>query len=169
MMSVRRESCAAIFEDDIVVSESLPKALEIAEGKCREDPKAVILLGDHRRFNRGEPVTGADADLRIEPAVWDFAAEGYVLGCEAARALARAQRHIRTPADAWSYFRRKGFVNLYRMTPPVCKQHPDRFGTTIGERYVVAGRPLPERLWWKARRIVGVLIDGILDGGRFGW
>lgn len=161
------EACAAVFEDDIVLSKSMAQALVAAERKCREDPKAVVLFGDHRRFNRGEPVADEGTEIGIEPTDWDHSTEGYAIGREAAAALARAQRQVRAPADAWTYFRRKGLVHLYRATPPVCAQHPNRFGSSIGERYVVAGKPFVERCWWKFRRVIGVVLDGLLDGGRF--
>ena len=163
-----RESCAAVFEDDIVCSEALPQALVAAERKCVEDPLAVVLLADHRRVKQGERLADMDARIRIEPTDWDFCSEGYVIGRRAAAALARIQRHIRVPADSWGYFRKKGYVRLYRVVPPVCGQDL-RFVSFIAKRYVATEHGCAERVWWRMRRIVGVALDTIMDGGRRGW
>lgn len=168
-MLERDEPCAAIFEDDLAASAALPKALAAAERKCREDPKAVVLLADHRRLPCGEPLAAADAALGIAATDWDYCAEGYVIGKQAAATLLKRRRRIHVPADYWRYFRLKGWINLYRVSPPVCGQLKDRFATSIGSKYVVEGKPRCERLWWKARRVVGVVIDCLLDGGRRGF
>ena len=155
------DACAAVFEDDVVLSDATVNALALAEQKCREDPKAVVLLGDHRKGKRGEDVADGNADLRIEPERWNTCAEGYVIGREAAAALVEAQRKIRVPADAWPYFRRKGYVRLSRVTPPVCRQDLDRFESSLGKRYVVADHGLVAWIWWKARRCVGEMIERV--------
>lgn len=162
------DACAAVFEDDIICSEALPQALAAAARKCLEDPRAVVLTGDHRRCVRGEPIAAGTTEVCIEPTDWDFCTEGYVIGREAAAALARSQRRIRVPADSWGYFSKKGYVRLYRVVPPVCEQDL-RFVSSIGKRYVVAEQGLVERAWWRMRRIVGVALDTIMDGGRLGW
>lgn len=162
-------ACAAVFEDDVGFSPVLLQALALAERQCREDPLSVVLLGDHRKTKGGEPLADEGTVPSLVGTDWDFCSEAYVIGCAAAATLLRKRRRISTPADAWGYFRGKGFIHLYRVTPPVCRQRLDRFGTTIGERYVVDARPPAERIWWKLRRAVGVLVDGILDGGHFGW
>lgn len=163
-----KDSCAAVFEDDVICSEALPQALAAAERKCEEDPLAVVLLADHRRVKQGERLADKDAQIRIEPTDWDFCSEGYVIGREAATALARIQRHIRVPADSWGYFRKKGHIRLYRAVPPVCGQDLC-FASSIGKRYVAAEHGIVERVWWRVRRLAGFVIDGILNGGRFGW
>lgn len=163
------DASGAIFEDDVIVSPALPRALELARRFCEKHPKAVVLLGDHRRDKAGEPIAPEDVELSITSTTWDFCTDGYVIGRTAAINLVKARQKIHTPADAWSYFRHKGYVELYRMTPPVCGQQFAKFGTTIGERYVVAGKPFVERCWWKVRRSVGVLLDCLMDWGRCGW
>lgn len=163
-----KEPCLAVFEDDIVCSEALPQALAAAERKCEEDPLAVVLLADHRRVKQGERLADKDAQIRIESTDWDFCSEGYVIGRDAAAALARIQHHVRVPADSWGYFRKKGYVRLYRAVPPVCGQDL-RFASSIGKRYVAAEQGLFARAWWGVRRLMGFVIDGILNGGRFGW
>ena len=163
-----REPCAAVFEDDIICSAALPQALAAAERKCLEDPRAVVLTGDHRRCVRGEPIADGTTEVRIGPTDWDFCTEGYVIGREAAAALAQAQRRICVPADSWGRFHKKGFVRLYRVVPPVCCQDP-QFASSIAKRYVVAEHGVMERAWWRMRRIVGIALDTLMDGGRWGW
>lgn len=163
-----KDSCAAVFEDDVICSEALPQALAAAERKCEEDPLAVVLLADHQRVKQGERLADKDAQIRIEPTDWDFCSEGYVIGREAAAALARIQRRVRVPADSWGYFRKKGYVRLYRVVPPVCGQDL-RFASSIGKRYVAAEHGIAERILWHIRRVIGVALDAIMDGGRWGW
>ena len=162
------DPCAAVFEDDIICSEAMPQALAAAERKCLEDPRAVVLTGDHRRHVQGEPIADGTTEVRIRPTDWDFCTEGYVIGREAAAALAQAQRRICVPADSWWRFRKKGYVHLYRVVPPVCCQDP-QFASSIAKRYVASEHGIVERIWWLLRRVVGVLLDAIMDGGRWGW
>lgn len=168
-MVAQNEACAAVFEDDVVFSSQIAAALELAEAVCREDPRRVVLLGDHRRTKAGEALA-SDADrLSVAETDWDFCTEGYVIGLEAARTLERVQRRVRVPADRWGYFRKKGWIRLSRLSPPVCGQKTAAYASTIGERPVIFGRSYPARLWWKLRRCAGVAIDAILDGGKVGW
>lgn len=153
------EACSAVFEDDVVLSDAVKTALELAEQKCREDSKAIVLLGDHRKGKRGADVAEGNVELRVEKTEWDDCTDGYVVGREAAAALAKAQRRVRVPADWWAYFRRKGYVRLYRVTPPVCRQDLDRFESSLGKRYVVAEHGAVAWVWWKIRRCIGVAIE----------
>ena len=168
-MLERGETAAAVFEDDVVLSPRVVAALELAECACRLNPRLAVLLGDHRRSKAGEPLATADEPLAIEPAVWDFGTEGYVIGAEAARTLLKGQGRVRTSPDAWGYYNHKGWVELARMRPPVAGQAVTKFESQLGVRYAVAGKPFLERAWWKFRRVVGMVIDCLLDGGRRGW
>lgn len=169
LMLSRGEPCAAIFEDDVEMSECIGEALRMAEEVCLRDPMQVVLLGKHHRTKRGEDVAAAGAKLEIVDEDWDFCAEGYVLGKEAARNLAEHQQRVRTYPDAWGYFRKKGWIRLSRVVPPITRQAVDEYASSLRSRYMVAGRGLPERCWWKARRVVGVILDALMDGGRLGW
>ena len=168
-MLARGETAAAVFEDDVVLSPRIAAALELAECACRENPCLAVLLGDHRRTKRGEELAGADEPVTLEPAEWDFGTEGYVIGAEAARNLIAGQGRVRTSPDAWGYYRHKGWLELMRVSRPVSQQAVSRFESQLGERYAVAGKPFLERAWWKFRRVVGMSIDCLLDGGRRGW
>lgn len=164
-MSEHGEACAAVFEDDVVLSPRIAEALPMAEALCRRNPGAVVLLSDHRLGNSRAGLAGGETALSIAEAERDFCMEGYVIGRAAAEALARAQGKIRVPADSWKYFRGKGWVKLFRFEPALCCQANETFGSRIGEYYVVGDKSLPVRCWWKARRAVGVAIDWLLDGG----
>ena len=168
-MLARGEAVAAVFEDDVVLSGAAPRALAAAEAACRENPRRLVLLGDHRRAKAGEPLASADAQVIVEPTVWDFCSEGYVIGAEAAANLVRVQSRVRTTADAWGYYNHKGWVELARVTPPVSGQEVEAFESQVGVRYVVAGKGPAARCWWTLRRAVGMTLDCILDGGRRGW
>ncbi len=166
------EECAAVFEDDAVLSGPAVPAVENAAAFCRDNPRAVVLLGDHRESKDGRICSGkslpAGRFVGIVPAEWDHCSEGYVIGREAAAKLLEMQSPVRVPADWWGYFRHKGWIDLYRVDPPVCGQQTSRFVSNVGERYVCGGRGFRERAWWRIRRIVGVVLDAVLDGRR-GW
>lgn len=163
--------CAAIFEDDVACSERTVPALEEALRFCRENPRAVVLLGHHHESKSGEIAQG-DATMgigaHIVPETWDHCSEGYVIGCDAAATLLRKQSPVRVPADWWGYFEKKGWIDLYRVDPPVCRQQTEKFASNIGERYVASKAGFAERLWWTMRRLVGVALDTLMDG-RSGW
>lgn len=165
-MVERGEACATVFEDDVVLSLRVAEALPMAEALCRKDPLAVVLLSDHRQGNRRDSLAGSGDSLSIVEADWDFCMEGYVIGLAAARALARAQKKIRVPADSWKYFSRKGWLNLYRFKPALCCQANEMFDSRIGDYYVVGNRPFWVKCWWKVCRAVGVILDFFLDGGK---
>ena len=161
-MLERGEKCAAVFEDDVVLSPRIRDALTLAEKSCLDDPKRVVLLGFHHRSKRGERTASADATLRIVPEDWDFCTEGYVIGREAAANLLRGQRRIRVTADNWHYFRTKGWITLSRVLPPVCEQDTDLFASALGRRYVAAEHGFAARMWWKFRRAIGTALDRLL-------
>lgn len=169
LMAARGEKVAAVFEDDVILSGAAVRALAAAEAACLADPRRLVLLGDHRRTKRGEELAAADAEVAVEPTAWDFCSEGYVIGIEAAKAIAKVQSRVITTPDAWGYHNHKGWIRLARITPPVSQQAVDAFESDLGVRYSVAGKGLVERCWWKLRRVAGMLVDCILDGGRRGW
>ena len=169
LMLARREDCAAVFEDDVRLSARAGEALAIAEEACRRDPRLVVLLGDHRRTKCGEPLVSDADDLTLADESWDFCSEGYVIGREAAARIAKVQSPVRRVWDSWGAYRKKGWIRLMRVVPPVCGQAVDECDSSLGSRYVAEDHGWAERIWWKLRRVVGVTLDGLMDGGRFGW
>lgn len=165
------DGCAAIFEDDVVLGDRTRAALEEADRFCRENPRAVVLLGNHHESKAGDLARGNAADapgVRVVPETWDHCSEGYVIGRDAAATLLRKQSPVRVPVDWWGYFAKKGWIALHRTEPPVCAQQTERFASNIGERYVASEAGFAERIWWKMRRLAGVALDTLMDG-RSGW
>jgi len=163
--------CATVFEDDVVLGELISSALETASRFCKANPRAVVLLGKHHKCKAGDFVLGNADDggvVKIVPETWDHCSEGYVIGRAAAAKLLRKQSSIRVPIDWWGYFSKKGWIDLYRIEPPVCAQQIDRFVGNIGERYVANKAGFLERVWWRFRRLIGVSLDTLMDG-RAGW
>ena len=154
------DGCAAIFEDDVKLGAGIRSALAVAEAKCREDARAVVMMSDHRKKREGE--LGEGAEIRTEKTDWEECSEGYVIGREAARRLLEKETKTRVPIDYWAYFARKGWIRLYRTVPAVCAQDRVAFGSNLGERYVVAGKSWRERTWWRLRRLIGSVIDRLL-------
>ena len=170
-MKACKAECAAVFEDDVLLSGSAKPAIGKAELFCRDNPRAVVLLGNHHKSKDGSPLIDGNFSndcFEIVPELWDNCSEGYVIGREAASKLLDIQSPVRVPADWWSYFRRKGWIDLYRIEPSVCGQQTSRFESNLGERYVCAGKRFRERVWWRMRRAVGVVVDTVMDGRR-GW
>ena len=163
------ERCAAVFEDDVKLSPAISRALELAKTACLKDPRLVVLLGDHRDEEHKGPIAPANADLSVQTADWDYCTDSYVIGAEAAHSLLRVQTHVRVPSDYWRYYRCKGWIRLARIVPHCTDQMNDRFLSHIGTYYVAADHGLLAQVWWKARRIVGVVLDCVLDGGKRGW
>lgn len=163
--------CAAVFEDDVVCGELIGTALEEAGKFCMENPKAVVLLGNHHEGKAGCLASGNaydGGDVKIVPETWDHCAEGYVIGREAAATLLRKQSPVRVPIDWWGYFSKKGWIDLYRIEPSVCAQQTERFLSNIGERYVANKAGFLEHVWWRIQRLIGVSLDTLMDG-RAGW
>lgn len=167
LMQTRKEPCAAVFEDDVVFSVRVAEALRLAEEVCIKNPRSVVLLGDHKSTKSGEALAGSGDELAVVEETWNFCSEGYVIGWEAAKNLAKVQSRVRTPFDAWYYYRKKGWIRLFRVSPSICGQATDNFPSSLGSRYVIEGKGRIAWTWWKLRRVVGVLLDGILDGGKF--
>ena len=166
------EECAAVFEDDVKMGERIKEALEAAEEWCRAHPRAVVLLSDHRRSFEGEMeearsafARGATArqGVKVEETGWDECSEGYVIGREAAKRLGKKEKRTRVPVDYWGYFAGKGWIELYRVVPAVCGQEKERWGSRLGERWVVKGKRWRERVWWRMRRCIGRVVDRIIS------
>lgn len=173
------EKCAAIFEDDARVDERHEEALRKAEEFVRGRTRAVVLLADHRDGKKGlnakdagyeKELVEPEGFATIIPTEWDHCSEAYVIGREAASMLLKKQTPIRVPVDWWGYYRHKGWIELFRIDPPIATQQEERFATSLGEdRYdVTKEKSAAKRVWWKARRVVGAMIDAILDG-KAGW
>lgn len=163
-----QDACAAVFEDDVLLSDGIRDALGEAERFCTINREAVVLLGSHWRSKSGDIAVEVDARSKIVPIEWDNCSEGYVIGRDAALKLLRGQSPVRVPADWWRYFRKKGWIELFHSEPSVCAQQVERFKSNIEERYVANQAGALGRVWWRLRRIVGVSIDTLMDG-RAGW
>ena len=157
------DACAAVFEDDVKLGDGIKAVLTMAADWCRAHPRAVVLLSDHRRSKEGELGVGSEGvgelEVRVERTDWDECSEGYAIGREAAAKLLVKERRTRVPIDYWGYFAKKGWIELYRAVPAVCRQDQARFGSNLGERYVVKGKGRLERMWWRVRRLAGTLLD----------
>lgn len=164
------EQCAAIFEDDVRLGVGWEVAIREAETFLRTHPKGVVLLGNHQRFAHGEEANKKTTAFEIHPIKWDHCAEAYVIGREAATMLLKMQTPIRVPIDWWGYYQNKGWIELYRVAPPIATQQKDKFKSNLGlNRYDVSKETSAvKRLWWKTRRIIGVAIDTIMDR-KAGW
>ena len=164
------EPCAAVFEDDVALGDDVKATLGMAEKFCEEKMEAVVLLGDHRKRMSGEkPQVACNGERRIVKAEWDNGSEGYVIGRVAAATLLSRQSPVRVPADWWRYFAKKGWIELYRSSRPVCWQPEGVFESNIGVRYVVAEDPsVARRMVWRIKRMLGVVIDTLIDG-KSGW
>lgn len=165
------EKSAAIFEDDALLADGFETVVDKAVSFVASNPRAVVLLADHRESKHGRiaEVPRGEASVKIERTEWDHCSEAYVIGREAASMLLEKQTPIRVPLDWWGYYQHKGWIELFRVNPPISSQQETEFVSNLGSRYDVSKEPrISKRLWWKARRIVGAAIDAFLDG-KAGW
>ncbi len=157
-------NAACVLEDDVILDDRFPAVLAGVEARLDPVRAQVILLSDH---DRG-PCTEA-AEVTLEPAIWDWCAEGYVLTLPAARALLRDNAPLRVMNDMWERWVNQGVIALYHARPTVCSQrsydHPEE--SEIVRAFHIADRPFGERMVWKLKRAVGIALDALSSPRRF--
>jgi len=155
-------SIACVFEDDANPNEFLPEQLRRIRAMVNPDKPEVFLLADHTAANQQEW-----GIWRLQRGAF---AEGYVLTLSAARALLKDNFPVKTPADSWSYWVRKGIIDLYQTTPASCDQAWEQVGYQSDVTPDCAGVTDVRRmshfslLLWKVKRVVGVCLGRILFG-----
>lgn len=149
-------SSCIIFEDDVKLSDDFPKALIAVEKFLDISRPQVVLFSDHRDNVNQRLVESCDI-VDIVAIGGDTCAEGYAITLPAARELYRVNFPMVVMCDAWTRYRRRGHIELYRIEPPLVKQNRTDFTTSIQMPSPVVG--VWRKLVWKSWRLVGHIVD----------
>lgn len=146
-----------ILEDDIALSPQFNSTLQEIERWIVPTKPQVVILNDHQK-KYGNLSTGIHRSC-----YGGSCTDGYVLTRVAARNLLGANLPIIVPCDTWGRWVRLGRIELYHAVPAVVRQMQDTFGTSTSEgRMDVSKLPLPRRLMYKVKRVVGKALDWTL-------
>ena len=153
---------ACILEDDANPHDNLLEVLRFIENskEIKKDEKAVILISDQSSAN--------NISYQINPISGAFFADGYVITKTAAQSIYSHNYPIKCPADTWTFWRRRRWINLYHATPCGCGQQwteegyvsdvtPNSTDAVNIRRYSFMKKCL-----WKLKRLVGKIFTEIL-------
>ena len=146
-----------VLEDDVELSARFNSTLQdVAQWIDPMRPQVVILNDHQSRYKDFAP--------GIHRSIYGgMCTDGYILTRIAAQNLMKANFPIIVPCDTWGRWVRLGRIELYHVVPAVVRQVQDVFGTSTSEgRINVAKMPLPKRINYKAKRVVGKVLDSCL-------
>ena len=155
-------SWACVLEDDANPHDNLLDILHFIENsnEIKSGDKSVILISDK---------SGSDKNsYQIRPISSAFFSDGYVITKTAAQSIYSHNYPIKCPADTWTFWRRRRWINLYHATPCGCGQQwteegyvsdvtPDSTDAVNIRRYSFMKKCL-----WKLKRLVGKIFTEIL-------
>lgn len=150
---------ACVLEDDVVLDARMPKMLKYLESHINSDEPAVYMLS-----HANQPIESGT--FCVESSISALFTDGYVVTSSGARALLSVNYPIETPCDWWARWVRRGVIRLYQCIPTVCRQDFDGFASNtevslkVGR---VADLSLPLYFVHKVKRLVGKIIDGVLE------
>lgn len=133
--------CICILEDDAILSDRFKETLRDVERTINPEKPEVVLLSNH------------EGQL--------FFADGYVLTASAAAAMLKFNTPIQFPFDFWWLWQKKGLLSVRHCEPPVVSQ--DIHQTMIGRALALSQMNLMQKIFWKAKRAVGLCIVGVMD------
>ena len=156
MVSDAGLSFCCILEDDVALLPQFSSMLQEIERWLDPKKPQIVILNDHQGANGNVPAG-------ICRSLGGTCTDGYVLTRVAARNLLEANLPIIVPCDTWGRWVRQGRIELYHAVPAVVRQMQDVFGTSTSEgRIDVSKLPLPRRLMYKMKRVVGKALDWTL-------
>lgn len=155
---------ACVLEDDAVLGDRFPEALEWAAAHVDPSRAQVALLSDHSG-SRAQPAAAA---FSLSRDVWDWGAEAYVFTRRAAEAMLADNSPVRVPADSWGRWADQGAIELYHVRPAVCAQTSwdNPAESEIARSMKAADLPPLGRAWWRVRRAAGVTLDALSSSRR---
>ena len=133
--------CICILEDDAIVDDRFLETLAKIEDEVDPNKSEVVLLSNH------------DGQSLFT--------DGYVITAPAAKAVLRANIPMRCPCDFWWLWQKKGLLSVRHCESPVVSQ--DIHQTMIGRALALSQMNLMQKVFWKAKRAVGLSIVGIMD------
>ena len=147
---------AMIIEDDVKFSVDFPKAMRRVNEFVDVSRRQVILFSDHRD-NVRQRIADAAENIEIVPILGDICSEAYVITLPAAKEIFRINFPMAVMVDAWTRYRKRGHLELFRVEPPLAKQNRADFKSNI-EMPQMAGSFI-KRYAWKTWRGIGHVID----------
>lgn len=111
------DDVAIVFEDDIVLKESVEKIIEIIKNTMPSDKPAVLLLSSWYWYSRKRKLS---RDRFICNVIDARLAHAYVINKQAAQIMYHPKPWFF--ADDWGFFRRKG-VKIYSLLPQCVDQN----------------------------------------------
>lgn len=157
----RINESVCILEDDVILHDLFPQALDYVEKHIDLSRPQVYLFSNHASRC---PEQKEDGQFCIRPARRDMYTEGYVITPRAAQALLKANWPLQTPCDHWGRWVRRGLIELYHVFPTVCRQDQSQYASgTIDPNCFYASRLSPLRFaLHKFKRLIGKTFDIIL-------
>ena len=133
--------CICVLEDDAILSDRFKEILENVERTINPEKPEVVLLSNH--------------EGRL------FFTDGYVLTAKAAAAILKFNTPMQSPCDFWWLWQKKGLLSVRHCEPPIVSQ--DIHQTMIGRALALSQMNLMQKIFWKAKRAVGLCIVGVMD------
>ena len=144
--------CACILEDDVLLDEEFPHAINEVEAWLHPSIPQVVLLSNHS-VDKGRGIVRSQGDMYTE---------GYILTRSAAEALLKANWPLCAPCDHWRRWVIRGDIELYHYFPTVCRQDQSQYQSNTGGGFVVAKLPLFLWILHKMKRSVGKPLDALM-------
>lgn len=120
-LATNEQSCV-IFEDDIIVSDMINNAIDVAQKAISKDQPEVILLS---AFDEDSSLAPSELGV-YDPIGFPWCTDGYVINRKAAELILRANTPICITADGWYRWRDCYGLSVKRVYPTVVSQ--DRRG-----------------------------------------
>ena len=156
-MIARNLEIACILEDDAKPRPCLPRLLEYLDSTMDSSKPQVALISNHRDSE-------APDVFAFRPIKSGAFADGYVITLPAARNILKANLPIKCPSDTWTFWQRKGWIELYQAYPEGVNQEWETVGyvsdVTVKGEYVINVNTMTmlSRVVWRIKRFVGLAI-----------
>lgn len=152
---------ACVLEDDANPRTCLPDVLQKLETSVDVGRPQVVLLSNHRAENVG-------GDFSMKRVRTGSFTDGYVITLPAAKKLLEKNYPIKCPSDTWTFWQKRGWLELYQVYPECVNQEWTREGyvsdvTTESDRVVDVRRfGVFGHLTWQVKRFIGLAIARFL-------
>lgn len=167
-MIKRNVKVAAILEDDAIIRGDLKRQLQKIEERVDPNLPQIIFIAYHVDYKEPPKID----EFKIVSCDREVCSEAYVITNAAARVLYEINRPLMLPADGWTRWCKKGFLDMYHAYPILVTQD-SHGGSEIKESSVggggskllhyigrIFGRLVEESRWLilrcKAKRVVGL-------------
>lgn len=155
-MIAENEHMACVLEDDAIPRTVLPQLLGWLEKNVDSTRPQVALISNHREKN-------PQGEFELKPVNSGSFTDGYVITLPAAKRLLEKNAPIKCPSDTWTFWRQKGWIELYQTYPEGVNQEWDTTegyasDVTAAGDVVIDVRKMGAvgRICWKIKRFIGL-------------